>query len=46
MAKESKPRAEKYEPKLAVKEGTTFETLINTSLGLAKKKPAPKKKKG
>jgi hypothetical protein len=46
MAKEKKPRAEKYDPKISVKEGTEFIDVINASLGLAKKKPAPKKKKG
>lgn len=48
MAKEKKPRADKYEDKLIVK--GEFIDVINASLGLAKKaaKPAKKtvKKKG
>ncbi|MBS1595984.1 MAG: hypothetical protein JST90_16860 [Bacteroidetes bacterium] len=43
MAKLKKERAEKYEPKIKLKEGVEFVDIINASLGLAKtKKPAKK----
>ena len=46
MAKEKKPRADKYDPKIKLKEGVEFIDVIKASLGLVKKKdkPTPKKK--
>lgn len=47
MAKQSKKRADHYEPKIKLKEGTEFIDLINASLKVTKapaKKSAAKKK--
>ena len=45
MAKKPTKRAKKYDPKLAVKEGTEWSDLIALSLQPTKKKAAPKSKK-
>lgn len=45
MAKQSKKRADHYEPKIKVKEGTEFIDVINASLKLTKKAPAKSAKK-
>lgn len=45
MAKQKKPRASKYEPKIKLMEGTTFIDLIDASLGLKKPKKVKEAKK-
>jgi len=45
MAKEKKKREPNYEPKIKLKEGTSFLDIIDASLGLKKKKTSEGTKK-